>query len=87
VRGRCGMTREYTYRVSVRELGPSIPRQAMIFQSFGRPAPAEVVFSQDRTISVLTKSANAEAAPRYTVTIDRKTFKPDKTWRFDSRTD
>jgi hypothetical protein len=87
VRGRCGVTREYTYRVSVRELGPSIPRQAMIFQSFGRPAPAEVVFSQDRTISVLTKSGNAEAAPRYTVTIDRKTLKPDKVWRFDARTD
>jgi len=87
VRGRCGVTREYTYRVSVRELGPSIPRQAMIFQSFGRPAPAEVVFSQDRTISVLTKSGNAEAAPRYTVTIDRRTLKPDKVWRFDARTD
>jgi len=86
VRGRCGMTREYTYRVSVRELGPSIPRQAMIFQSFGRPAPSEVVFSKDRTISVLIKSGNAEAAPRYTVTIDRKTFKPDKVWRFDMRT-
>ena len=87
VRGRCGVTREYTYRVSVRELGPSIPRQVMIFQSFGRPAPAEVVFSKDRTISVLTKSGNAEAAPRYTVTIDRKTLKPDKVWRFDARTD
>jgi hypothetical protein len=87
VRGKCGVTREYTYRVSVRELGPSIPRETMIFQSFGRPAPAEVVFSQDRTISVLIKSTNAEAAPRYTVTIDRKTFKPDKVWRFDMRTD
>jgi hypothetical protein len=87
VRGRCGVTREYTYRVSVRELGPSIPRQAMIFQSFGRPAPEEVVFSQDRTISVLTQSGNAESAPRYTVTIDRKTLKPDKVWRFDARTD
>jgi hypothetical protein len=87
VRGRCGVTREYTYRVSVRELGPSIPRQVMIFQSFGRPAPAEVVFSNDRTISVLTQSGNAEAAPRYTVTIDRKTLKPDKVWRFDARTD
>lgn len=87
VRGRCGVTREYTYRVSVRELGPSIPRQVMIFQSFGRPAPAEVVFSKDRTISVLTQSGNAEAAPRYTVTVDRKTLKPDKVWRFDARTD
>lgn len=87
VRGRCGVTREFTYRVSVRELGPSIPRQTMIFQSFGRPAPAEVVISQDRTISVLTESNNAEGSPRYTVTIDRKTFKPDKVWRFDARTD
>ncbi|HUT49344.1 MAG TPA: hypothetical protein VM325_08390 [Alphaproteobacteria bacterium] len=87
VRGRCGVTREFTYRVSVRELGPSVPRQTMIFQSFGRPAPSEVVFTKDRTISVLIKSNNAEAAPRYTVTIDRKTFKPDKVWRFDVRTD
>jgi len=87
VRGRCGVTREFTYRVSVRELGPSVPRETMIFQSFGRPAPSEVVFTGGGTISVLIKSSNAEAAPRYTVTIDRKTFKPDRVWRFDVRTD
>jgi hypothetical protein len=87
VRGKCGVTRQYTYRVSVRELGPSVPRQTMIFQSFGRPAPSEVLFITDRVITVLTNGKKAGSARRYTVTIDRKTFRPDKVWRFDVRTD
>ena len=87
VRGRCGVTREFTYQVSVRELGPSFPRQIMIFQSFGQPAPSEALFITDRVITVLTKTKKSDIATRYTVTIDRKTFKPDKVWRFDVRTD
>jgi len=87
VRGKCGVTRELTYRISVRELGPTFPRQTVIFQSFGKPVPTEVIFSKDRTITVLVKGATEGAATRHTVTIDRKTMMPDKVWRFDVRTE
>ena len=82
VRGNCGVTTEYTYRVSVREIGPSLPRETTIFSSFGTPVPAEAIFSSNRAITVIAKGKNGQPGDRYTVTIDRRAMKPDKVWRF-----
>lgn len=82
VRGNCGARSAFTYTVVVRELGHSFPRQSTIFKSFDGPIPTEVSFSTDRTLTLLTASSNDKPAERYTVTIDRRSLRPDKVWRF-----
>ena len=82
MRGNCGETTAFTYTVVVRELGPSFPRQSTIFKSSGGPIPTEVIFSTDRTLTLLTGKPSDKIPGRYTVTIERKRLRPDKVWRF-----
>ncbi len=82
VRGNCRETTAFAYTVVVRELGPSFPRQSTIFKSVDSPVPAEVSFSTDRTLTLLTAESNDNPPGRYTVTIERKSLLPDKVWRF-----
>ncbi|MCZ6858936.1 MAG: hypothetical protein O7I42_01415 [Alphaproteobacteria bacterium] len=82
MRGNCGETTAFTYTVVVRELGPSFPRQSTIFKSFDGPIPTEVSFSTDRTLTLLTGKPSDKILGRYTVTIERKSLRPDKVWRF-----
>ena len=81
-RGNCGETTSFTYTVVVRELGPSFPRQGTIFKSHNGPVPTEVIFSTDRTLTLLTGKPGDKIPGRYTVTIERKSLRPDKVWRF-----
>jgi len=83
VRGNCGGMSTFTYTVVVRELGPSFPRQTTIFKSTAKPIPVEASFSTARTLTLLTAGENEKPPVRFTVTIERKTFRPDKVWRFD----
>lgn len=82
VRGNCAGTSAFTYIVVVRELGPSFPRQSTIFKSFDSPVPTEVNFSTDRTLTLLATKPSEKLPERYTVTIDRRSLRPDKVWRF-----
>lgn len=81
-RGNCGEATAFTYSVVVRELGPSFPRQSTIFKSHNGPIPSEVIFSTDRTLTLLTGKPSDKIPGRYTVTIERKNLRPDKVWRF-----
>jgi hypothetical protein len=82
MRGNCGETTGFTYTVVVRELGPSFPRQSTIFKSSESPVPSEVTFSTERTLTLLATKPNEKLAQRYTVTIERRSLRPDKVWRF-----
>ena len=86
VRGNCGATDVYAYRVLVREIGPMIPRQTKVFESFGKPVPADVEFITSRVLSIVGASEKGREGERFTVTLDANSFRPDRVWRFPGGT-
>lgn len=81
LKGACGGADE-SYRVKVRELGPLVPREVTIFESFAKPVPAEIAFANGGAITIVAKPED-DGAPgaRYPVTLDRRSMKPDKVWK------
>lgn len=86
IKGNCGATEVFTYRVVVREIGAVIPRQTKVFESYGKPIPADVAFITSRVLSVVAKSENGRDGERFTVSLDPETLRPDRVWRFPGGT-
>jgi hypothetical protein len=81
LKGACRGAEEMSYRVKVRELGPLVPREVTIFESFAKPVPAEIAFANG-AITIVAKPEDDGAPPaHYPVTLDRRSMKPGKVWR------
>ena len=82
IRGNCGSAEVATYRVVVREIGPLVPRQTKVFESFGKPIPADVEFITGRVLSIIAKSERGRDGERFAVSLDPTSFRADRVWRF-----